>query len=163
MLIFVVTTGEYSDYGIDSMFSSKELAEQYIQTQVDPEEPRFREYRIEEYELDHMPEPRVYYTFWEARLDAQGNQVERHVGNPNLFYKGRTQKYSAQPIKRGYGWVTERSFYGQSTVSPEHALKLAIETRQAYLRSKDLYLRVNDEGGEFVTVPSKQYKVEIKK
>lgn len=35
MKIFIVTTGEYSDYSIDSVFSSKELAEKYIEDNKD--------------------------------------------------------------------------------------------------------------------------------
>ena len=52
--IYVVTTGEYSDYGICAMFSSKEKADQYCE--------RFKKhadytgYDIEEYTLDPIPD-----------------------------------------------------------------------------------------------------------
>lgn len=43
--VFIVTAGEYSDYGISQVFSTREKAEQYIDTKDD-------DYRIEEFELD---------------------------------------------------------------------------------------------------------------
>lgn len=43
--IFIVTAGEYSDYGICQVFSTREKAEQYIDTKDD-------DFRIEEFELD---------------------------------------------------------------------------------------------------------------
>lgn len=43
--VFIVTAGEYSDYGISQVFSTRKKAEQYIDTKDD-------NYRIEEFELD---------------------------------------------------------------------------------------------------------------
>lgn len=47
--IFVVTTGEYSNYNIEGIFSTKELAKEYICS----DKPRYMhyEYHIEEYEI----------------------------------------------------------------------------------------------------------------
>ena len=47
-MIYVVTSGEYSDYGIDAMFDDKELAQDFI----DSFNPSYDEMRIEEYELN---------------------------------------------------------------------------------------------------------------
>lgn len=43
--VFIVTRGDYSDYGIERVFSTRQLAEAYLDNRDD-------ESRIEEYELD---------------------------------------------------------------------------------------------------------------
>ena len=43
--IYIVTSGEYSDYGIDAVFTTKEKAVDYV-------EQHGTDYNIEEYELD---------------------------------------------------------------------------------------------------------------
>lgn len=54
--IYVVTSGEYSDYGIDAIFSTKEKAQEYITIRTNSEYI-WNELEIEEYELDRMAEP----------------------------------------------------------------------------------------------------------
>lgn len=49
MKIYVVTTGSYSDYSINSMFSTRELAEQYTKGIYEAND-------VEEYELDEFKE-----------------------------------------------------------------------------------------------------------
>lgn len=53
MTIYVVTSGDYSDYHICGVFSTQEKAQQYIK--VDAGNTDFEEnYRIEQYKLDEM-------------------------------------------------------------------------------------------------------------
>ena len=47
--IYIVTQGSYSDYHIVSVFSTRELAEKFIELQPPP---GYDEYEIEEYYLD---------------------------------------------------------------------------------------------------------------
>jgi hypothetical protein len=48
-IIYIVTSGEYSDYHILGTFSTKEIAEDFIALLGEPE---YSERRIEEFELD---------------------------------------------------------------------------------------------------------------
>jgi hypothetical protein len=51
--IYVVTHGEYSDYSIYALFSTKKLAEDYIKANSDKNSyDSYDDYRIEEYKLD---------------------------------------------------------------------------------------------------------------
>ena len=45
MTVYIVTSGEYSDYNIEKVFSNKPAAEDYIEWR------RPSQYRIEEYEM----------------------------------------------------------------------------------------------------------------
>lgn len=51
-IIYIVTSGEYSDYGIDAVFTTKEKANEYVQQHG-------TEYSIEEYELDKEAEKKT--------------------------------------------------------------------------------------------------------
>lgn len=50
--IYVVTSGEYSDYGIDAVFTTKEKAVEYV-------EQHGTDYNIEEYSLDEEVEKKT--------------------------------------------------------------------------------------------------------
>lgn len=59
MKIYVVTTGEYSDYGIEAIFSSKEKAQEFSNFFYDKSDNytnKEGQVRIEEYELDKIYE-----------------------------------------------------------------------------------------------------------
>ena len=152
--IYVVTQGEYSDYGIDEMFSTKALAERYING--DPG------LRIEEYELDKELEKisRPYYgcavhlfaceegkdwPVWGRKTFRAGELVPSHFSS--YCYKLATPMQRTEPSSFCYGpAVTGEEFkylnhpeYGRivttSFVSQEHANKLAVEAYQAWLRA----------------------------
>lgn len=61
MKVFVVTHGEYSDFGISAMFSSKEKAQEYINKRMVYDNGYFgvNQY-ISEYELDVATIPRSF-------------------------------------------------------------------------------------------------------
>lgn len=52
MKVYVVTSGEYSDYGINAIFSTKEKAQEYIDRGDKLGMNYSYGYQIEEYELD---------------------------------------------------------------------------------------------------------------
>jgi len=59
MTVYIVTSGEYSDYGINAVFTSQEQAELYISTMPDSHKER---YYIEKYETDESHyEGTVFY------------------------------------------------------------------------------------------------------
>lgn len=49
MKVYVVTSGEYSSYGIDAIFSTRELAQKFID---DSNYNKYSAVNIEEWELD---------------------------------------------------------------------------------------------------------------
>ncbi len=68
--IYIITSGSYSDYGIECCFSTKAKAEEYlklIKENLDKEDIsmwRYLDYRIEEYILDTNPEIATVIRLW---------------------------------------------------------------------------------------------------
>ena len=82
--VFVVTSGEYSDYGIDAVFSSKELAEKYIKfkSRVSVIYPEYA--RIEEYTLDELPTYPLNKNHYLVILELEtGNLLDIDLTNIN--------------------------------------------------------------------------------
>ena len=69
--IYIVTSGEYSDYHIDAVFSTKKLAEDYIQQHG-------TDYRIEKYNLDERIDRNT--KLWRVEFDIEdGKHTEAYV------------------------------------------------------------------------------------
>ncbi len=127
--IFVVTSGEYSDYGIRAIFSTEELANRWIALHKEGDRSEFN---IETWSLDgeataenitvwrcgilldsgEIKEPPYPYT--EVRVPFRGYILQAAVSVP--AYDGR---------------LVARV---ESGVSAEHAEKVAVEARQAWQR-----------------------------
>lgn len=71
MKIYIVTSGAYSDYGIDSVWSTEEKAKAYI-AQVQRGNGDVNE-DVEEYEVDAAPLPSIRTL---VKMDREGNLVE---------------------------------------------------------------------------------------
>lgn len=54
--VYIVTSGCYSDYGIEACFSTKEKAQEYINNSKKTKNYSYRDIGIEEYELDGKTE-----------------------------------------------------------------------------------------------------------
>lgn len=65
--IYIVTSGEYSDYHIDAVFSTKELAEDYIQQNG-------TDYVIEEYNLDEEIDRNT--KLWKVKFDINDGKLK---------------------------------------------------------------------------------------
>lgn len=127
MKVFIVTTGEYSDYHICEVFTTREAAESFLPKAggIEPE--------IEEYEADAVD------TFeerdsWNASVDMEDGKITRACkAGKDLVRssdRGASEVYNDD-------WIG-RPVYAMSTsyVSKEHAIKLAVEARQKWLREK---------------------------
>lgn len=117
MKIYIVTSGEYSAYRIDAVFSTRELAEAFFAGQ--PNEI----YRIEEFDVDQAPSLRwvtLYEIFWK---NGQEPEFKESIAQANPHSRGLVYSYS-----NGY-------IGGFSEISREHAFKLAVEERQRLLRT----------------------------
>ena len=64
--VFIVTSGEYSDYGIDRVVSSEEKAKKWIEVITSMYGGN---YNIEQYELDAPIPERKEYLFFEAYIE----------------------------------------------------------------------------------------------
>lgn len=51
-IVYIVTSGSYSDYGINCVFSDETLANEYVRQKNERETYSSDHYRVEEYELD---------------------------------------------------------------------------------------------------------------
>ena len=64
--VYIVTSGEYSDYGIDRVFSSEEKAKEWVDIITSMYGGN---YNIEQYELDAPIPERKEYLFFEAYIE----------------------------------------------------------------------------------------------
>ena len=62
--IFIITTGEYSDYSIDRVFSTRQKAVEYLDTQDD-------NYRLEVFDIDEPIERRTHLYEISFQLDKK--------------------------------------------------------------------------------------------
>lgn len=113
-IIYAVTSGEYSDYGIEGVFSTRSLAEGFIEKQ--DEEDR-RSFDIAEWVLDEKRD-HVKRMEYRAILGNDGNVGESYETNREVF---------AGPNDRGESETSEGYSTGISYISAEHAKKLAVE------------------------------------
>ena len=72
MKVYIVTSGDYHDYNIDEVFSTKEKAEEYIEYFGD-------DYRIEEYNLDNPVEHKE--NIWKVDFKLDGYELNKCVVN----------------------------------------------------------------------------------
>ena len=125
MKIFAVSSGVYSDYHINAVFSTRELAQAYIAKRGDGLwDPNIEEWKVDE-EADFIARP----LYWAAVYLKTGDLVPEHC---------RTSTQWASPSARAYDeprLVYTNRIVAGSFVSQEHALKLAAEKRQEILRS----------------------------
>jgi len=70
MKVYIVTSGEYSDYGINRVFTDKERAELYCAMHEGGCDPYF----VEEWETDdvEISTTKPYYRRWEAKITPSG-------------------------------------------------------------------------------------------
>lgn len=132
--VFVVTTGAYSDYGISSIFSTREKAQSWI------DKHHSGEYRIEEYELDECAS-HVVLTRHEVDIDLESGDIICTRSHPWVGPNVRSEKSTIVDFRgtgRSSSWPSFGRLLGKVTsyVSADHALKLAAECRQEWLRNK---------------------------
>jgi len=135
--VFVVSSGCYSDYSIDAIFSTRAQAEEFIR-----EAPKgdYEAVDINEWELD-AEQYKKWRTMWICRLDAEnGDVAEEHMSAHIEPCTSRTWPHFNQIRFRGNQskLLPEERYieaFGSSFVGAEHARKLAAEVRQAWLRA----------------------------
>lgn len=143
--IYVVTKGEYSDYSIVGVYSNREKAEEVVERKPGGEWAGIDTFEIEEYDLD-APVTERYRKKFICYLSVESGEIlkERETGETVsdaqfMVARGETE------IRDDYWYTVWEPHYinkkiqaieAMSSVSREHAQKLAVEKRQELLRSK---------------------------
>ena len=117
--IFVVTSGEYSDYSINAVFSTKEKAEKYVVATTD----EYSHYNIETYKIDEC-EGAIRRTVFRTEMPGGRSWTYSRIDVPS-------RRVPHDHIVEGFN-----KFYADSFVSEEHSRKLAVEEYQRRLREK---------------------------
>ena len=147
-VVYVVTSGEYSDYGIQAVFLDKAEAESYhadLQKSSPHDSPRIEEWAV------GRPGPEVLKPSWGVRIDVATGRVETNDQSYSMVPPERdadecqVSRWAAIPAP----WLPTlavpafnvrapevHTLYRESYVSQEHAVKLAVESRQRWLRLK---------------------------
>ena len=119
--VYIVTSGEYSDYGIDAVFSTKADAELYCKQ---PGHSGSCCPGIEEWEMDALTKPlRAGYVNYFVRMAKNGDTIEHW-----------TKPIGDALFDRDYGYDVRKNLIMEITAkSLEHAVKIANETRTQIL------------------------------
>jgi hypothetical protein len=124
VIIYLVTSGCYSGYGVVAALSTEEKALEYIQHEYGEENDDSNGYgaRIEEFEVDEWT-PRDIY--WRVRFDGRsGDLIEAR----QILPVGEGGYYGAWNKNRQTGqWVYEKVFSNRDS-SEERAIKSAYES-----------------------------------
>lgn len=127
MKIYIVTSGEYSDYGIDAVFSTKEKADEYIQQHG-------TDYHIEEYDLDE--EVIKYTRLW---------RIEFNISD-GMFHEACVRDYKQEVVRdtcnvEQYLQGTYINFYVDADTM-DKAVKIASERFTAVKANEYIWLRL---------------------
>jgi hypothetical protein len=117
--IFIVTSGEYSDYHIEGVFSTKKLAEEFAAKGSG---------NVEEYDLDARTKDQVREVFC-VEIDLHTGEINREDSVERLC----GDRYTEVNI---YGYPSRSRIIAGSVVSRDHAIKIAVEGRQKWLREQ---------------------------
>lgn len=140
--VFVVTSGCYSDYGINAIFSTRKAAQEYIDKARALHAEDDGEYcignvywaadaNIEEWPLDSESHAKKF-DFWTAGMLLDDGAVVEPARKGTEFGHPKSKveqcgvfvpRYNDRPIVRV-----------RSVKSADHAMKMAVEARQGWLR-----------------------------
>jgi len=115
--VYAVTEGIYSAYRVTGIFSTKELAQKYMDSYITREEAR-----IEEYILNpHGQELNAGYNFFMVRMDRSGNVIEVE----------KSELYPEQDINNGAFIfdINENLVWRCFAKDKEHVVKITNEKR----------------------------------
>jgi len=117
--IFVVTSGIYSDYGISAVFSTRELAEEFIK---DFPRQSYDEHIIEEYLLDpKLPQPKGNRQGFFVQMSKSGNCefIRKENSFQEEFFTGKISYFHDHSSMNIYVFADDE----------QHAIKIANEKR----------------------------------
>lgn len=146
MKIYVITSGEYSDYGIHGATVDKATAEAWIEKRYkqlkesgnrDEEKdcPLYSvEYEIEEYDSEHIGKWLNGYDVYWIKFDMAGNIKQLQKENQSNFCNDERPHYF--PVNR---WNKEECISVRVYAkSQDEAVKIAAEKRARFIHEQDL-------------------------
>ena len=121
--IYVLTSGDYSDYHINGVYSSRELAQAFIDA-VEREYP-YSDYMIEEYDLDeYADELKRGYHLWFVRMKRDGLVLEAYEVERSYIMDHLSEDASRDLVNRCLA------------KDKEHAIKITNERRIQFLANE---------------------------
>lgn len=125
-IIYIVTSGEYSDYGIDAIFSTKELAQKFVDSF---NSERWDKLDIEEWDLDpnsqHLKQNRKPFFL---RIDKSGQVTEIESASSTFGFRNEMKEPSISYTKN----LELMNIYCFAD-DEKHAVKIASEKRSQIL------------------------------
>ena len=124
--VFVVTSGSYSDYGIDAIFTTRELAQSFIDAF---EADKWHEMDIEEWDLDpnktHLKQNRKPYFL---RINKKGDVSDLRLADSAYGFK-QDMPEAEISYTHNLEWMNINCFADDEN----HAVKIAGEKRSQIL------------------------------
>lgn len=133
MKVYVVTSGEYSGYRIEGVFSTRAKAQEYKNRQaasLDGGWTRLND--IEVWEVDQEVAA-VDHSQWHVGIMLDDGSVKERQNKSRRFGIPKDEVYTHAKVPAYGGRGIVRAV---SITSAAHAMKLAVEARQAWLRKK---------------------------
>jgi hypothetical protein len=115
--VYLVTSGNYSDYGVDAVFESEELANKFIRSL----KKCYEEFRVEEYDLNpHEKQVRSGFFPFFVRMNKTGVCIEVYEESSYYGFGG----------DRAYNFDVNKNLYNHVFAKDEkHAIKITNEKR----------------------------------
>lgn len=128
--IYIVTAGDYSDYHIEAVFSTKEKAKEFVQHNG-------MKYRIKEYALDGKPDLGV--KIWYVSIDIDNNKV---INAEVCIMKGSEFELKDECVIRSFLREKRCSLYIE-TDTMNRAIKIAKERYFALKSNQYIWDKMN--------------------
>ena len=136
--MFIVTSGCYSDYGIDKVFIDNVTAQKYCDVHNKGQSKYHDDYVVEEWPLDDWDTEEIMRTHYMCYLFIDNGEIKSQYSNniverPEVRHNDHIMR--DKPEVGGYvgHGKSRRIVGGNSYISPEHALKIAADRRTIIL------------------------------
>lgn len=125
--VYIITYGDYSDYTICAVFSTRDKAEEYIQQHGDT-------YRIEEYSVDEEIEHRE---IWSVQISVLSHKIIQCESCSDSWSIERVDKFRVfEPVFRNGEWSVKMFLRADSM---DRAIKIANERVAQIVANKDVF------------------------
>lgn len=125
--VYIITCGDYSDYTICAVFSTRDKAEEYIQQHGDT-------YRIEEYSVDEEIEQSE---IWSVEIGLYSHKIKRCEWCDDNWSRERVDRFRVfEPLFSGSEWSIKLLLRADSM---NRAVKVANERVAQIVANKDVF------------------------
>lgn len=128
--IYIVTSGEYSDYGIERVFSTKEKANEFVQQHG-------TDYRIEEYVVDE--EIKKEHKLWLIAFDIKNNKLRSAVSHATNDFN---IKFIDTCKRQDSVGNVSSIFFGLKADTMDRAIKIAKERYFSIKSNEYIWMRL---------------------